>query len=207
MMMTMVIMGRLPGTTASRRLGQHTARWFASGFRMLRYGRSNRPLLHRKTHVATLCGQCLARGCRTRLLVARGSVRYLTLSCPPRRSVFTFNFSVLGMHQYIQSKCNSFNRGMARSAGTNPTTDARNRVVVNNGAGNADCFDYQSDTSKSLARQKAIGLHSHVVAQQKNFKNWLTKTPSRNAVATQTVFEYFNNVFLPLLLRCQLSSC
>ena len=63
----------------------------------------------------------------------------------------------------------------------------RNRVFYKTSAGGIDCFDYMSDMTKSLGRQKAIGILSHVSAQQQCLRSWFAKSPAKNAVATQMV--------------------
>lgn len=74
---------------------------------------------------------------------------------------------------------------------------SQNKVVYTNQFGSVDCFDFVSDVHRSLARQKAVGVWSHVCAQANSLLTWMRKAPSRSAVVSKqhlAVLWNFNQV-------------
>lgn len=68
---------------------------------------------------------------------------------------------------------------------------SQNKVVFNAGAGAVDCFDYVSNQHASLARQKGIGIWSHLCSQRSKVLEWFQKKNAVCATAPLTDFRIF----------------
>lgn len=77
----------------------------------------------------------------------------------------------------------SFWQTKAASAGA----CAQNQVLFQTTAGPIDCSEYKSDIAKSLSRQKAIGLWSHVSAQRDKLLAWIRKEPPLFATVSWSI--------------------
>lgn len=73
---------------------------------------------------------------------------------------------------------------------------SQNKLLFRNSAGEISCLDFTADARRSIGRQKAIGLWSHVSAQQNALLEWLTRSPARCAVATRLQTNTFLGVGL-----------
>lgn len=64
------------------------------------------------------------------------------------------------------------------------TYKSQSKAIYTNKYGSIDIFDFNVNCNRSLARQKALGVWSHVCAQISALKRWMQKSPARTATVS-----------------------